>query len=103
MTGPGPVDPPPGASRERTQLSWRRTALTATVVALLLVRVAGPTALGALAVPGWLVALAVARRRTRALAAAARSAGPVRPPVVVALGLAVASFVVFGTVLVVLP
>jgi uncharacterized membrane protein YidH (DUF202 family) len=100
MTGPDPVDLPPGASRERTQLAWRRTALSATVVALLLVRVAGPTALGALAAPGWLVALVLARRRIRALASSAGSGSPLA---VVGLGLAVATFVVFGTVLVVLP
>jgi uncharacterized membrane protein YidH (DUF202 family) len=103
MTGPDPVDLPPGASRERTQLAWRRTALSATVVALLLVRVAGPNALGALALPGWLVALAFARRRIRALTSAPQSAGSGSPLAVVGLGLAVATFVVFGTVLVVLP
>lgn len=32
--------PPPGAATERTQLAWRRTALSGTVVALLIARLA---------------------------------------------------------------
>lgn len=32
--------PPPGAAPERTQLAWRRTALSGTVVALLIARLA---------------------------------------------------------------
>jgi uncharacterized membrane protein YidH (DUF202 family) len=102
VTGGDPVPDgrPPGAARERTRLAWRRTALAATVVALLFARLAGlrgAAPLGALAVPGWLVALAVARRRIRA----ARP-DPARWELPL-LALAVLSIAVFGTALVVLP
>ncbi len=42
MTGTDQSGPPapPGAATERTQLAWRRTALSGTVVALLIARLA---------------------------------------------------------------
>src|SRR5256714_5280177 len=39
--GPGMTRPAPGAARERTVLAWWRTALAATVVAVLFARLAG--------------------------------------------------------------
>jgi hypothetical protein len=66
----------PGRQPERTRLSWRRTVLTASVVALLAGRLAAdrstPAALVVLTAvaAGWLVILAVAGRRITALAAA---------------------------------
>jgi uncharacterized membrane protein YidH (DUF202 family) len=99
MTEPGA--PAPGAARERTGLAWRRTALAATVVALLFGRLAGTRAavgLAVLAVPGWVLVLALARHRTRTL----DRDTPLRwTPALVALALL--STVVFGTAPVVLP
>ncbi|MGH3717101.1 MAG: DUF202 domain-containing protein [Micromonosporaceae bacterium] len=64
----------PGTQPERTRLAWRRTVLTATVVALLAVRSAlladdpGVRMLGtALAMLLWLVMLVVGWRRITAL------------------------------------
>jgi uncharacterized membrane protein YidH (DUF202 family) len=88
----------PGASRERTGLSWRRTALAATVVALLFLRLAGPAA--AVAVPGWLLVLAVTQRRIRAIGHARTRPDRWELPLV---ALAVVSLAVFGTALAVLP
>jgi uncharacterized membrane protein YidH (DUF202 family) len=74
-TGSGPALPPDGASAERTRLAWRRTALAATVVAMLTVRVAlrdGHDVLDSVAISmvggGWLAQLWLAQRRIRAMA-----------------------------------
>jgi hypothetical protein len=101
VTQPGA--PPPGTARERTGLAWGRTALAASVVALLFARLAGlrgAALLGALAVPGWLVVLGVARRRTRVIGAGGDAPARWELPL---LALAVVSVAVFGTALVVLP
>lgn len=74
------TDPPdPGASAERTLLAWRRTVLSATVVALLMVRgvlypKAGMTAwlVAGLAMACWAGLIGIAYHRQRGL-------GP-RPP-----------------------
>jgi len=91
------------AARERTGLAWRRTTLAATVVALLFGRLAGTRAawgFAALAVPGWLLILALAQRRTRALRPDRDTPPGWVPPL---LALAVTSIAVFGMALVVLP
>ena len=89
-----------GTARERTRLSWRRTALAVSVVALLAVRLSvhtGRNWAAALAVPGWLVVLVVARRRSPA---GALDQPAWELPVVAG---AVAGFALLGTALVVLP
>jgi uncharacterized membrane protein YidH (DUF202 family) len=99
----GAVTDEPGTARERTRLSWRRTALAVTVVAVLTVRLAGHARLGwsaPLAVPGWLIVLAVAHRRARATAVARPVPPGVDLPIVAA---AVAGFALLGIGLVVLP
>ncbi|WP_228991431.1 DUF202 domain-containing protein [Streptomyces sp. DH8] len=82
MTAPGRD---PGLQPERTRLAWRRTTLSATVVALLAVRQAlysgaSPGALVAVALSAlsWLGFLLVAHRRVVALGAA--RPGPLAPP-----------------------
>ncbi|MGI5244821.1 DUF202 domain-containing protein [Dactylosporangium sp. CA-139066] len=62
--------PPPGAQLERTQLSWRRTLISVTVVALLLARLAavhltGAPAAAALAAVAliWAAVVWLVRRR----------------------------------------
>jgi uncharacterized membrane protein YidH (DUF202 family) len=64
----------PGASAERTRLAWRRTGLSATAVALLMLRPAfAPDArpatflIAALALTGWAALVALAYRRARGL------------------------------------
>ncbi|WP_433614024.1 DUF202 domain-containing protein [Dactylosporangium sp. CA-139114] len=68
-------DTPPGAQLERTQLSWRRTLVSVTAVALLLARLAAVhlrdlAAACALAAVGlvWAAAVALALRRMRSVA-----------------------------------
>jgi uncharacterized membrane protein YidH (DUF202 family) len=63
-----------GASAERTRLAWRRTALSATAVALLAVRPAFKPHAGmatilvtAVMMAGWAALVAIAYRRTRGL------------------------------------
>jgi uncharacterized membrane protein YidH (DUF202 family) len=70
------VSPDPGAAAERTRLAWRRTGLSASVVALLAVRPAfAPDAgvagvlLAAAAMATWAVLVGLAYRRARGLAA----------------------------------
>ncbi|MDI6097752.1 DUF202 domain-containing protein [Actinoplanes sp. NEAU-A12] len=70
----GQVGRDPGASAVRTRLAWRRTGLSATVVALLTVRPAfapgaGPAAwlVAAAAMAGWALAVALALHRARGL------------------------------------
>lgn len=74
-----------GAQPERTRLAWRRTILTATVVAILCVRYAlseGVTARAALVSAGiglaWVTLCAGAQLRIRTLARA--RPGAMRPP-----------------------
>lgn len=66
--------PDPGLSAQRTRLAWRRTAMSAAVVALLAVRptVGAPTdpaglVAGSAALIGWAALTAVAYRRARGL------------------------------------
>lgn len=66
-----------GASAERTRLAWRRTVLSATIVALLLVRPvfhrsAGTVAwvIAGLAMVGWAALIGISYRRQRGLGAA---------------------------------
>lgn len=81
----------PGLQPERTRLSWRRTALTGTVVStlalrLVLLRVPGAVAvtLVALIALGWLTLLMVVQHRIRALAGTRPDPIGSRLPVVVA-------------------
>src|SRR2546423_8961457 len=81
--------PAPGAARERTVLAWWRTALAATVVAVLFARLAGTRGVsgaGVLAVPGWLLMLAVARYRVRALRSGHDTPARSTPPLLGARG-----------------
>jgi uncharacterized membrane protein YidH (DUF202 family) len=97
------TEPPASAARERTVLAWWRTALAATVVAVLFARLAwtrGAFGASALAVPGWLLVLAVARYRVRSLRSGHDTPARPGPPLLV---LAVAGIAVFGVALAVLP
>ncbi len=69
------VTGPDGASPQRTRLAWRRTTLSHTVCALLLLRLATnqPRAwlagtAGALTALGWLAAMALSQRRIVSMA-----------------------------------
>lgn len=66
---------PDGASPQRTRLAWRRTALSQTVCAALLLRLAVQAhppwlggLVGALTLAGWLFAMSVGQRRIDAMA-----------------------------------
>lgn len=66
----------PGASAERTRLAWRRTGLSAAVVALLAARPAFTPGVGpgtylaaAAALAGWAALVGLGYRRARGLAA----------------------------------
>jgi hypothetical protein len=68
------LSPDPGASVERTRLAWRRTGMSATVVALLAARPAFRPDAGvpawlcaALAMAAWVTMIAIAYRRSFAL------------------------------------
>lgn len=108
MTGAGPSGPPapPGAATERTQLSWRRTALSGTAVALLSARLAfrGGFALSHLVLGGLVLLplvglLLVTRRRLGSVGESGAPPGWVPA----ATAMSVAWFAVLGAVLVVLP
>jgi hypothetical protein len=95
-----------GLQRERTQLAWRRTALTATAVSILAARQALGTRVttrGALGVAAvallWLAVVTVYRRRISALAAPHPTTAGRSPSVLVA---AVLGYALLGVLLLVL-
>jgi hypothetical protein len=90
--------PPPDSPTERTRLSWRRTSLVATVVAILLLRLAlregqGIGVLGVAALC-WVALIVIVQRRVNSLA---RPAGRA----IVLTAAACVAFGVLGVVLVV--
>ena len=114
MTDAGPPPPPPpphppappGAATERTQLAWRRTALSGTAVVLLTARLAArggfaypQLVLGGLALLPLAGLLLVARHRLGSVGESGAPPGWV--PAATAASLA--WFAVLGAVLVVLP
>lgn len=90
-----------GASPERTRLSWRRTSLVATVVAILLGRMAAQEGKGigvaALAALCWVALLVLIQRRVHTLARPVplRSTAPL-----VLTALACLGFATLGVILV---
>ena len=97
---------PPGAAPERTRLAWRRTALSATAVSLITVRlgirdgfVPLRLTVAGLAMLGWVGLLVLGRYRIRSIGTSGAAPGWV--PAVTATCLA--WFAVLGGVLVVLP
>ncbi|NJQ01370.1 DUF202 domain-containing protein [Streptomyces zingiberis] len=97
MTEAHPRDP--AAQPERTRLAWRRSTLAASVTALLAARLAlregaHPAGLlaAALVAAAWLLLLATAHRRIRALAVPRPDAAPART-LALATGCAVATAV----------
>lgn len=94
--------PPPGVPEQRTLLSWRRTALTLTVVGLLAGRIAVTHAAWyalLLALPSWAVPATAALRRGRALARRPVP-GPASAPALTSLG--VVGFALVGVLFVIL-
>jgi hypothetical protein len=100
------VSPDRGASAERTRLAWRRTGLSATVVALLAARRAFTTGAGpasylvaAVVLAGWAGLVGLAYRRARGL-----DARPPRPGqrTIAAYAAITVAFAILGTVLVTL-
>jgi len=96
--------PPPGLSAERTRLSWRRTTLAATAVALLAVSAAivdRPTPLGlaaaALLAWAWLAILVIAHRRIGALGRGVTATAGRWPAV---LAFLVTAYAVLATILI---
>lgn len=76
-TGTGPIGPANPASAERTRLAWRRTDLAATIVVLLIARLAVHDRLTALSTTGltvsvlvWIALLWLTQRRIRSMAEA---------------------------------
>ena len=105
MTGTEP-SAPPGAATERTQLAWRRTALSGTAVVLLTARLAArggfaypQLVLGGLALLPLAGLLLVTRRRLGSVGESGAPPGWVPS----AMAMSVAWFAVLGAVLVVLP
>jgi uncharacterized membrane protein YidH (DUF202 family) len=95
-----------GLQPERTRLAWRRTALTATVVAVLTARLAAGNRLttsGALGVAAvallWLAVIAICQRRINALATS-RPAIARRSPALLAA--AVVGYAAIGVLLLIL-
>lgn len=108
MTGAEPSVPaaPPGAATERTQLAWRRTALSGTVVALLAARLAArdgfacpQLVLGGLVLLPFAGLLLVTRRRLGSVGESGAPPGWIPA----AMAASLAWFAVLGAVLVVLP
>ncbi|MEW1613200.1 MULTISPECIES: DUF202 domain-containing protein [unclassified Streptomyces] len=98
------ADRDPGLQPERTRLAWRRTTLSATVVALLAGRQAlhsgaTPAALVAVAlsVPAWLGLLAVAHRRVVHMGVARPE--PLAPRGALVAALCTVAFAVFAAVM----
>ena len=98
---PPPSDP--GGAPERTRLSWRRTSLTATVSAILLLRLAleHPNralaiTVSALAALCWVTLLVLVQKRVRALPATLTSATPLILTTLGCLGLGVLGVVLIA-------
>ena len=92
-----------GVASERTRLSWRRTSLTATVAAILLLRLAlqhqnrsVAIAVSAIAALGWVVLIVLVQRRLRALPATLASARPLVLITLACLGLGVLGVVLIA-------